>query len=153
MKGCNKIVNILQEELDNIKVVNKFRQNLANLRRMPEMCGIIHGKIDENEYNINGVLFPEQNEARGDHCEVKSEDIIRMLRNMPEGDRFLGWFHTHPDLKAWFSGTDLETQKSLQKYANSGDMDILGVVYDPIQDDLKAFCGGDSKNIEIKRKR
>ncbi|WP_445177703.1 Mov34/MPN/PAD-1 family protein [Pseudomonas sp. McL0111] len=54
----------------------------------------------------------------------------------------VGWYHSHPNLGAFFSGTDRKTQRDFfnQKYS-------VGLVIDPIRHEELWFSGADS--IEI----
>jgi proteasome lid subunit RPN8/RPN11 len=52
----------------------------------------------------------------------------------------VGWYHSHPNLGAFFSGTDRRTQRAFFNHHYS-----LGWVIDPLRDDQKIFCGGDSE--------
>jgi proteasome lid subunit RPN8/RPN11 len=54
----------------------------------------------------------------------------------------VGWYHSHPNLGAFFSGTDRKTQRDFfnQKYS-------VGLVIDPIRNEELWFSGPDS--IEI----
>lgn len=55
----------------------------------------------------------------------------------------VGWFHSHPNLGAFFSGTDRATQRSFFSNEYS-----LGYVIDPIRDDHAYFFGPNSEEIE-----
>lgn len=55
----------------------------------------------------------------------------------------LGWYHSHPDLGAFFSGTDRASQRAFYNRPWN-----LGLVIDPIRDDLALFLGGDSERID-----
>ncbi|CAM4086472.1 Mov34/MPN/PAD-1 family protein [Vibrio neonatus] len=54
----------------------------------------------------------------------------------------VGWYHSHPDLGAFFSGTDRKTQAEFfnQEYH-------LGLVIDPVRDEELWFVGKDSLTI------
>lgn len=50
--------------------------------------------------------------------------------------RIVGWYHSHPDLGAFFSDTDRATQRAFfrQRYS-------VGIVIDPVREQLKAYLG------------
>lgn len=52
----------------------------------------------------------------------------------------VGWYHSHPDLGAFFSGTDRQTQRAFftQPYS-------IGWVIDPFRREERVFMGGDSR--------
>lgn len=58
----------------------------------------------------------------------------------------VGWYHSHPDLGAFFSGTDRATQKRFFSNAFS-----IGLVVDPIRNEEKWFRTGDS--VEVARNK
>jgi hypothetical protein len=51
----------------------------------------------------------------------------------------VGWYHSHPNLGAFFSGTDRKTQRSFfsQRYS-------LGLVADPVRSEEAWFVGPDA---------
>ena len=54
----------------------------------------------------------------------------------------VGWFHSHPNLGAFFSGTDRKTQREFFPHEYS-----LGYVVDPIRDDHAYFIGLDASPV------
>ena len=58
------------------------------------------------------------------------------------GAAIVGWYHSHPDLGAFFSDTDRTTQRSFFRQAFS-----LGIVIDPIRREMRAFIGPDCVEI------
>ena len=56
--------------------------------------------------------------------------------------RVIGWYHSHPDLGAFFSDTDRTTQRRFFRQPYS-----LGIVIDPVRDQLKAYLGPDCLEI------
>jgi len=56
-----------------------------------------------------------------------------------EGLQVMGWFHSHPGIGAYFSGTDLATQRQFFSHEYS-----LGYVIDPVYNDDAFFLGPDS---------
>jgi proteasome lid subunit RPN8/RPN11 len=70
-----------------------------------------------------------------DHiCKVRDEIDPDML--------ILGWYHSHPNLGAFYSGTDRASQKAFYNRPWN-----LGLVIDPYRHDLALFLGGDSARI------
>lgn len=56
--------------------------------------------------------------------------------------RIVGWYHSHPDLGVWFSGTD---KKSHQTYFDKPW--LVGLVVDPIRN-MGAFFGDDKREVK-----
>ena len=61
-------------------------------------------------------------------------DAARVL--LQPGEVVVGWFHSHPDLGAFFSGTDRRTQAGFFQHPFS-----LGWVVDPVRDEQAWFRG------------
>lgn len=58
----------------------------------------------------------------------------------------VGWYHTHPNLGAFFSGTDRITQQSFFREAYS-----LGLVVDPIRKEEAWFVGAEALTLPPER--
>jgi proteasome lid subunit RPN8/RPN11 len=61
---------------------------------------------------------------------------------MRAGERVVGWFHSHPDIGAFFSGTDRRTQAAFFAQAFS-----LGWVIDPVRGEDAWFLGADARDV------
>lgn len=61
---------------------------------------------------------------------------------LDRGDIVLGWYHSHPDLGAFFSDVDRTTQRAFFRQPYS-----LGIVIDPVRRELKAYLGPDCADI------
>lgn len=68
-----------------------------------------------------------------------SSEIWNQLAGRNHEDLVVGWYHSHPNLGAFFSGTDRKTQKAFFNHAYS-----LGWVIDPIKKEQKVFVAGES---------
>ena len=55
------------------------------------------------------------------------------------GRTVIGWYHSHPDLGAFFSGTDRQTQRAF-----FGNTHSVGLVSDPVRKEERWFSGLDS---------
>lgn len=60
-----------------------------------------------------------------------------------DGERIIGWYHSHPGLTAFFSETDRRTQRAFFAHDYS-----IGWVIDPMRDEQMLFIGADSEPIE-----
>lgn len=56
----------------------------------------------------------------------------------------VGWYHSHPNLGAFFSGTDRHTQRAFFGNAHS-----LGLVSDPVRREEKWFAGPESTEVDV----
>jgi proteasome lid subunit RPN8/RPN11 len=61
---------------------------------------------------------------------------------MRAGERVVGWFHSHPDIGAFFSGTDRRTQAAFFAQAFS-----VGWVIDPVRGEEAWFLGADARDV------
>lgn len=77
--------------------------------------------------------------------EMGTEIWSKANEHIEAGDILVGWYHSHPGLGAFFSGTDRRTQAAffIQEYS-------LGLVIDPLRDEQKLFCGPESKEYEYR---
>ena len=72
--------------------------------------------------------------------EMNTEVWSRANDHLSSGNIVVGWYHSHPNLGAFFSGTDRRTQRAFFNHHYS-----LGWVIDPIRDQQRVFCGGESE--------
>lgn len=72
--------------------------------------------------------------------EMSSEIWGRVNERTSDGLIVAGWYHSHPNLGAFFSGTDRSTQRAFFSHPYS-----VGWVIDPQRNDEKVFVGGDSE--------
>lgn len=78
-----------------------------------------------------------------------SSDVWQLANSRAkDGEFVVGWYHGHPNLGAFFSGTDRNAQKSFFRNAYS-----LGLVIDPIRNERKWFLGPDSIELDANRIR
>jgi len=61
---------------------------------------------------------------------------------MRDGERVVGWFHSHPDIGAFFSGTDRRTQAAFFAQAFS-----VGWVIDPVRGEEAWFIGAAARDV------
>jgi proteasome lid subunit RPN8/RPN11 len=64
----------------------------------------------------------------------------RINERVPDDLIVVGWYHSHPNLGAFFSGTDRGTQRAFFNHSYS-----VGWVIDPFRDERKLFVGRDSE--------
>ncbi|GCB78971.1 hypothetical protein scyTo_0020734 [Scyliorhinus torazame] len=84
----------------------------ANTARGVETCGILCGKLMQNEFTITHVLVPKQT-AGPDYCNTENEEDLFLIQDRDDLIT-LGWIHTHPTQTAFLSSVDLHTHSSYQ---------------------------------------
>ncbi|XP_053574105.1 STAM-binding protein [Bombina bombina] len=88
----------------------KLAQN--NTQRAVETCGILCGKLMQNEFTVTHVLVPKQS-GGPDYCNTENEEDLFLIQDQ-HGLLTLGWIHTHPTQTAFLSSVDLHTHCSYQ---------------------------------------
>lgn len=63
------------------------------------------------------------------------------------GQVVIGWYHSHPNLGAFFSGTDRRTQRAF-----FGNNHSVGLVSDPVRGEEMWFSGADSFEVPPERR-
>jgi proteasome lid subunit RPN8/RPN11 len=72
--------------------------------------------------------------------EMRADVWVGAASHLSNGLIVIGWYHTHPNLGAFFSGTDETTQRSFFNQSYS-----LGLVIDPARCEKKIFFGASSE--------
>ncbi|XP_040270487.1 STAM-binding protein [Bufo bufo] len=95
------------------EVVVKFLKLAeVNTQRAVETCGILCGKLMQNEFTITHVIVPKQC-GGPDYCNTENEEDLFLIQDQ-HGLITLGWIHTHPTQTAFLSSVDLHTHCSYQ---------------------------------------
>ena len=119
-----------------------------------EMGGIIIGKIYhlpfQPHHKYKYITFftnivPSTN-FRNSRVSLRMDSEIwdKVESFIKEKKCVIGWYHSHPNIGAFFSGTDRMTQQAVFNYPYA-----LGMVIDPINYDIKYFWGPQSEEITI----
>jgi proteasome lid subunit RPN8/RPN11 len=66
----------------------------------------------------------------------------RARDEVSDGIQVVGWYHSHPNIGAFFSGTDRKTQRAFFNHPYS-----VGLVIDPVRDDSAWFVGENSEEL------
>ncbi|MAG57165.1 MAG: hypothetical protein CMJ83_12805 [Planctomycetes bacterium] len=124
----------------------------TNLRR--EQVGILYGTAHQDGVlawmQISHAFHARNAHGSAVHVDLDAEawgDVHLQAHEagLDGTDRVVvGWWHTHPDLGAFFSGTDRATQeRAFPRHWQAG------VVIDPVRREVALFRGGDSAPIAI----
>jgi proteasome lid subunit RPN8/RPN11 len=86
-------------------------------------------------------------DAEGSSVALRMEPELWTKTNAskPDDQFVVGWFHSHPNLGAFFSGTDRGTQRRFFPESHK-----IGWVIDPIRKENAWFIGGDSVTVSEK---
>jgi len=98
-----------------------------------EVMGLMLGEfIDDFTVRCVDVFSMPQS---GNSVSVEAVDpvfqtkMLEMLKQTGRPEMVVGWYHSHPGMGCWFSGTDVNTQQSFEQLNPRA----VGVVVDPIQ--------------------
>nr|CAH0109413.1 unnamed protein product [Daphnia galeata] len=84
----------------------------SNTRSNVETCGILAGKLEQNQFHITHLLIPKQ-KGTSDSCTTQNEEELFDVQDK-HSLVTLGWIHTHPTQTAFLSSVDLHTHCSYQ---------------------------------------
>jgi proteasome lid subunit RPN8/RPN11 len=121
-----------------------------------ELGGLLIGSVISTNDLTQGIVAIEIKEAVASNnfessavSLTMSSDIWQDANKISTDTTFVvGWYHSHPDLGAFFSGTDRKTQKDFFHSAYS-----LGLVIDPIRHEEKWFLGANSNEVKSNKIR
>ena len=116
-----------------------------------EIAGLLAGRVWSGEVGtlvlVEEALPADQHVERSSvHVTFRPEawDVLsRELDRRSPQTVVVGWYHSHPNLGAFFSGTDRDTQHG----AFRADWQI-GVVVDPHRDEIAAFRGPEARTVD-----
>ena len=98
------------------KLLQTFLQlaylNTSKPPRGIETCGVLCGKVYDNELKITHLILPKQ-KGEEDNCEMLAEEELFDITTT-KGIVTIGWIHTHPSQDCFMSSMDLHTQVSYQ---------------------------------------
>ncbi len=116
-----------------------------------ELGGLLIGSVySDDETNFNyGLIHIKKNIVSTEFTNSgvslsMSPDVWNRANEVSDNNNFvLGWYHSHPNLGAFFSSTDKHTQKNFFPSNYN-----LGLVVDPYNKEYKIFINKDSVEIQ-----
>jgi proteasome lid subunit RPN8/RPN11 len=128
-----------------------FHQIQEHLREgRVEMGGLLLGRVHKFGNKDSRTIVHITNsvraaEFRGTAVSLRMDtEVWNSARSLSKEDEFIvGWYHSHPNLGVFFSGTDRKTQKDFFDNDYS-----LGLVIDPVRNQELWFLGGDSLELD-----
>jgi proteasome lid subunit RPN8/RPN11 len=139
----------LQNELPRVVVsaacLRDMRSHLETSQ--DELGGLLIGRAYLAPSEIQTIVVQSSLASRvfdstGVSLRMETEIWDRARPLLDAGALAVGWYHSHPNLGAFFSETDRTTQRSFFRNAFS-----VGIVIDPVRDEMCAFVGPDSTRI------
>lgn len=122
------------------------REHLASARI--ELGGLLIGRAWRGEdgaiTHVAVLKAVPADDSEGTAISLRMETSVwqRAQAALDDGDRIVGWYHSHPGLTAFFSDTDRRTQRAFFTHDYS-----LGWVIDPLINDEAWFIGADSEAV------
>jgi STAM-binding protein len=99
--------------------------SFENTENEKETLGILAGSLEDNRYEVRGLLLPKQ-VGQGDSCEcVDDEGLYNAL--LSRAWTVMGWIHTHPKHDLFLSSVDLHTHSNYQWFFP----EAFAIVYAP----------------------
>jgi proteasome lid subunit RPN8/RPN11 len=139
-----------------------FFEESAHERMFTDACkdmsrehgGILTGQaykdIGGNHYVlVTNAIAATDSQGTSTHLQFTAESwkpVWDYLQTSPEV-KIIGWYHTHPGLGVFLSGTDLRTQRLYFSAPWN-----VAVVIDPIANRIGYFFGSDGKRVKVFRK-
>jgi proteasome lid subunit RPN8/RPN11 len=110
-----------------------------------EMGGLLLGTVydgltSEDDFVVAITKFARSIDFDGTSVSLRMDpDVWERARASANGTTVIGWYHSHPNLGVFFSGTDRQTQRAFFNRPHS-----IGLVVDPVRLEQKWFIGPDS---------
>ncbi|XP_063724878.1 STAM-binding protein-like [Symsagittifera roscoffensis] len=104
-----------------------------NTERNVETCGVLCGKMSNNQFTVTVVVLPKQS-GTSDSCLTSHEEELFEVQEKYDVIT-LGWIHTHPTQSAFLSSVDLHTQFSYQSMIPES----VAIVYSPKYQQYQSF--------------
>ncbi len=123
---------MIQIPLSVYKIILKFALTESNpytsRKDWKEVVGVLIGRMGEEEIEITDAIFL----GSGNAVFVEATDYSAITQHLPyerieKGESIVAWWHSHPGLGLFLSGTDVNTQSSYQKLDNR----TFALVIDP----------------------
>lgn len=120
----------------------------SNLR--VEQGGILFGNAYEDPnygiyVEINVAIPAPATVGSGVHLEFTSDswqNIISYARSQHPQENIVGWYHSHPNLGVFMSGTDMNTQRAFFYHPW-----CLSIVRDPVRNSTGYFLGEQARSV------
>lgn len=96
-----------------------------------EVGGFLIGKKRGKKVFVTRATFPRQT-GTSTHVAIQDIDMALLAEELTEqgtGEVIIGWWHTHPGLGVFMSGTDISTQERYQAFFPQA----IALVLDPVK--------------------
>lgn len=126
------------------RVLTQIHKHLQKQR--VEQGGLLIGRVFELDTSKNLLMnitnSVEATDFQGTSASLSMDGTVwqSATDKLAPGEFVIGWYHSHPNLGAFFSGTDRMTQRNFFDFEHS-----VGLCVDHIRREHAWFNGGDSQ--------
>jgi proteasome lid subunit RPN8/RPN11 len=109
------------------------------------LIGSVHNRAGDADQFVTAVadhVRSVEYDSTGVSLRMDTDVWERARLKGGEGCSVIGWYHSHPNLGVFFSGTDRQTQRAFFYHPH-----CVGLVIDPIRREEKWFIGADSDEL------
>ncbi|MEZ2231084.1 hypothetical protein [Microcoleus sp.] len=125
------------------EALNSLKVHLASNLRV-EQGGILFGNAYEDPFlgiyvEIIAAVAAPATIGTGSHLEFTSDSwlgIMNYARSEHPDENIVGWYHSHPNMGVFMSGTDMRTQQAFFSHPW-----CLSIVHDPVSEAIGYFLG------------
>ena len=136
----------------NADALSNLKTHLTTNLRV-EQGGILFGNAYQDTglgiyVDITAAVAAPATVGTGAHLDFTPHSwngIMDYAKAQHPDDNIVGWYHSHPNLSAFMSGTDMNTQQAFFYHPW-----CLSIVYDPCREDIKFFLGRTAQQIQPK---
>jgi len=121
-----------RKEVGGLLLGQVWQQDNVNVRNPAGALTILVEAVPSVDYRNTSVSL-----------EMGTDVWSRVNERVSDEEIVVGWYHSHPNLGAFFSGTDRRTQRAFFNHHYS-----LGWVIDPLREEQRVFVGRDSEEYQ-----
>lgn len=131
------------------QALDNLRQHLESNLRV-EQGGILFGNTYQDSHfgtyvEITASIPAPATIGTGAHLEFTSDSWLAIMdeakTHYPDAN-IVGWYHSHPNIGVFMSGTDMRTQQAFFYHDWS-----VSIVYDPVRQDIGFFLGKNANKV------
>ncbi|MEY3868370.1 MAG: hypothetical protein RLZZ338_2261 [Cyanobacteriota bacterium] len=146
-RGINETVSPVYVKAD---ALNSLKAHLASNLRV-EQGGILFGNAYEDEFlgiyvEIVAAVAAPATIGTGVHLEFTPDSwlgIMNYARHQHPQENIVGWYHSHPNIGVFMSGTDMNTQRAFFYHPW-----CLSIVHDPVRWEIGYFLGKSARAVK-----
>ena len=151
-KSEREIRNAKKEKVYITKIALKHLKGHLGSNTRVEQGGILFGNAYEDpQYKIyveiKSAVAAPSTIGTGAHLEFTSDSwqgIMDYAKNTHPQENIIGWYHSHPNLGVFMSGTDMNTQRAFFHHPW-----CVSIVCDPVRREIGYFLGAKAEHVNV----